>query len=92
MLFLLVAGGYFLYRSFPEKVSVVGNSVEKSFKIMETVEEPDKIETPETSDKRITSGASVLKELKLPGDFQDIDPECVDTPAFYGGDKSFFII
>ena len=58
---------------------------------METVEEPDKIETPETSEKRITSGASLLNELKLPGDFQDIDPECVDTPAFYGGNKSVYI-
>ena len=60
MFFLLVAAGYFLDRSIPEvqeniniSVSDIVDSVEK---IMEPVEQPDKIETPETSEKRITSG------------------------------------
>ena len=36
----------------------------------------------------LPSGAGNLNELKYPEDFDHIDPECVDTPVFFGGKKN----
>ena len=42
-------------------------------------------ETQEERDKIL------INELKNEADFEKIDPECVDTPAFYGGEFSLFV-
>ena len=42
-------------------------------------------ETQEERDKIL------INELKNEADFEKIDPECVDTPAFYGGEFSFSV-
>ena len=39
----------------------------------------------ETVARHLSDGPSGLTELRSEEDFIKIDPECVDTPEFYGG-------